>query len=90
MAKRMQGRGRQAETVEEVELSADEQRLFERILAAAETEARQLARTLAGKQDHELFGETEFVVRDIVHRIGAKAIEAAADEQQKKGRVRGC
>jgi len=66
------------------DLAADEQQLFERIMSAAEGEARQLAKLLVGKKDHELFGETEYQVRDVVHRLGAKAIEVAADEQQKK------
>jgi len=37
------------------------------------------------KQDHELFGEAEFQVRDLVHRVGARAIEAAVNERKKGG-----
>ena len=36
-----------------------------------------------------LFGQTEFELRDQVQAWAAKALEAAADERQKKGRVRG-
>ena len=37
----------------------------------------------------ELFGQTEFDLRDRVHALGARVLETAADERQKKGRVRG-
>jgi hypothetical protein len=42
-------------------------------------------RLLVSKQDHELFGETEFQVRDLVHEIGARAIETAVNERKKGG-----
>ncbi len=35
-----------------------------------------------------LFGQKEFELRDQVHRLGAQALEAAADERQKKGGIR--
>jgi hypothetical protein len=44
-----------------------------------------MARLLASKQDHELFGQTEYQLRDIVHGLGAKALQAAANERSKKG-----
>ena len=43
-----------------------------------------LSALLATKTDATLFGETEFQVRDLVHAIGAKAIQAAADAQKKR------
>ena len=49
----------------------------------------QIAVLLAGKADHELFGQTEFELREIVHRLGAKALETVANERLKKG-VPGC
>lgn len=33
-----------------------------------------------------LFGQKEFQLRDEVHCLGAKAMEVAAQERQKKGR----
>jgi hypothetical protein len=47
-----------------------------------------MARLMASKANHQLFGQTEFELRDRVHELGAKALEVAADERQKKGRVR--
>jgi hypothetical protein len=58
--------------------------LYESVRAAADKDLRAIAELLASKPDSQLFGETEFQLRDIVHRVGAKALEAAA-EQRKKG-----
>lgn len=43
-----------------------------------------LSALLATKTDATLFGATEFQVRDLVHAIGAKAVQAAADAQKKR------
>ena len=49
---------------------------------------RRLAELLASKPDRQLLGQTEFEVRDRVHKIGAKALETALDER-KKGGIKG-
>jgi hypothetical protein len=46
-----------------------------RIRLAIEKEVAALARLLTEKGDRDLFGQTEFEVRDVVLRIGAKAYE---------------
>lgn len=58
------------------ELEAEAQELVARLRPQAEEELLALARLLVSKQDRELFGQTEFEVRDIVHRLGAKAYSA--------------
>lgn len=58
--------------------------LYKTIRAAADKDLRAIAELLASKPDNKLFGETEFQLRDIVHRVGAEALEAAA-RQRKKG-----
>ena len=45
----------------------------------------QLARLFVSKKDSEIFGKTEFEVRDRVHQLGAKAIETVLDERKKGG-----
>jgi hypothetical protein len=70
------------------EQEAEAQRLFELLRQPFLDEARRLARLLAQKPDPQLLGKTEFEVRDSVHRLGAKALEAALDER-KKGGTRG-
>ena len=76
--------------VEPLELNEEEQRIYERLQPLLEQEARRMAKVLAGKDDRQLLGKTEFELRDRVHELGAKALEAAIDERQKKGGVRGC
>ena len=71
-------------------LTSEEQLLYERLGPLFEQERLKLARALASKADSELLGATEYEVRDRVHELGAKALEVAANERQKKGRIRGC
>jgi hypothetical protein len=60
------------------------QELAKTVLKALEADILQMTRLLASKPDHQVLGQTEFQVRDIVHRIGAKAIQAELDTRQKK------
>lgn len=71
-----------------LELNAEEQRIYELLGKVSEQELRRMAKLLAGKGDSELFGKTEFELRDRVHALGARALEAVAEERQKKGRIR--
>jgi hypothetical protein len=70
------------------EQKAEAQRLYEALQGPFLDEARRLAELLAGKADPQLLGKTEFEVRDIVHRLGATALQAALDGR-KKGGTRG-
>jgi hypothetical protein len=70
------------------EQAAEAQRIYERLQGAFDEELKSMARLMASKANHQLFGQTEFELRDRVHELGAKALEVAADERQKKGRVR--
>ena len=60
-------------------------RIKHRLLAVVEDEIQGIAELLASKPDRQILGETEFQVRDRVHKIGARAIEAALDERKKGG-----
>ena len=64
------------------EQEAQAQALAQRLRAETEDELLALARLLVSKPEHELFGQTEFQVRDLVHRIGAKAYEARLAEKK--------
>lgn len=72
---------------DEVVLSAEEQAIYERLGPLFEQERLRMAKALA---HGELLGRKEFELRDAVHALGAKALEAAADERQKKGGIRRC
>jgi hypothetical protein len=60
------------------------QQLFDSLQAAAQHDLRAIAELLATKPDHQLFGATEFELREMVLRLGAKALQAGV-EQRKKG-----
>lgn len=66
------------------EQQAESDRIFVALQTAAAADLRALADLLATKDDSNTFGATEFSVRDIVLRVGAKAIETAL-EGRKKG-----
>jgi hypothetical protein len=61
------------------------QQLFESLKAAAEHDLRAVAESLATQPDDRLFGRTEFELRDLVLRLGAKALQAAAQQRKKGG-----
>lgn len=75
--------------MEELELDLEQEEEAKRIedvlMAAARVDVRKMARLLASKKNSELLGETEFRLRDIVHHIGAKGIDAALSERKKRG-----
>lgn len=57
------------------ELEAQAQELAARIHARADDDILALARLLVTKNDAEVFGDTEFQARTIVHHLGAVALE---------------
>ena len=67
------------------EQEAEAQRLADSIAVKTKEEVLQITRLLVSKKDHELLGQTEFEVRDLVHKIGARAIETAINERKKGG-----
>ena len=67
------------------EQRAEADRIHAAMLQTAEADLRELAELLATKDDTNTLGATEFAVRDIVLRVGAKAIETALEERKKGG-----
>lgn len=67
------------------EQRADADRIHAALEAAAQSDLRALAEQLATTTDRTIFGANEFVVRDLVLGIGAKAIETALAERKKGG-----
>ena len=64
---------------------AEADRLHAALTTAAASDLRELAELLASKADRDLLGPTEFQVRDLVLKLGAKALEAALAERKKRG-----
>jgi parvulin-like peptidyl-prolyl isomerase len=57
------------------EKEAEAQTLATRIRELAEEELVAMARLLVSKSERETFGDTEYELRDIVLKVGAKALE---------------
>jgi hypothetical protein len=71
------------------EQEAEALRLAERMHTASKDDFLQLARLLVAKPDSQLFGATEFQVRDHALHIVARAFQAALDGREKKTTTRG-
>ena len=74
----------------EVIILTDEQeqeaaRIEDIVRGAAQVEIRQACRLLASRKNREFFGQTEFTLRDAMHRIGARVLDAALQERKKRG-----
>jgi hypothetical protein len=67
------------------EQKAESDRIFAALQQAAGDDLRALADLLATKDDSNTFGATEYTVRDIALRIGAKALESALEGRKKGG-----
>jgi hypothetical protein len=67
------------------EQEAEAQHLFDLLQQTFLDEARRFARLLASKPDGQQLGQTEFEVRDQVHRLAATALETALNERKKGG-----
>lgn len=65
------------------EQQTEAQRIYNVLRQAADNDLRDLAELLASKADNELFGATEFQVRQAVHKIGATALETALQGRKK-------
>lgn len=72
-----------------IHLTAEQERqaeqLTERLMERSREEIKQMARLMVSKDDEHLLGETEFQLRDRVHKIGAHALETALQERKKGG-----
>lgn len=59
--------------------------ILDNVLGMAEVELRLAAELLVSKPNAEFFGDTEFQVREAMHRIGARLYDAALEERKKRG-----
>lgn len=64
------------------------QRVFEVTQQASTDELWRMCCLLASKQHGEMLGQTEFEMRGMLHRAGAKVLEAGVKERRKKGAPR--
>lgn len=64
------------------EQEAEAKILEAKIQKAIQTEITDLARLIVSKSDRDLFGQTEFQIRDLVLRVGAKVYEEHLREKK--------
>jgi len=61
----------------------DIQRLARELQEATAEEFAQMVRLLRSKPDGQVFGQAEFEVRDLAHKIASKIVQAEANGRQK-------
>jgi len=67
------------------EALAEVQRIYGLLREATDKEHWRLAELMVSKKDGELFGRTEFQIRDHILRMGALALEATVNDRKKGG-----
>ena len=67
------------------EKSKEVQRVHEVMLKAMDREIWRMAEFMVTRRDDQLFGETEFALREKVLRMGAQALEATVNDRKKRG-----
>jgi hypothetical protein len=82
MVKQRQSTAAVALTQDQEELA---QRIYHRLQTKMNEELLAMARLMAGKANHEIFGPGEFELRDKLHQVGATLLSEAANERSKKG-----
>jgi hypothetical protein len=60
-----------------------EERIYQGLRRSCDSDLRQMAKLLASRPYQQLLGRTEFEVRDLVHDLGARALQTALDERKK-------
>jgi hypothetical protein len=63
---------------------AEVQRVHDVVLNAMDKDIWQVARYLVTRRDDQLFGETEFALREKALRMGAQALQATVDDRKKR------
>ena len=66
------------------EENAEVQRMHDVILKAMDREIWQLAQFMVTRRDDQLFGATEFTLREKALRMGAQALEATVNDRKKR------
>lgn len=64
---------------------AEVQRVHDVMLKAMDQEIWRMAQCVVTKRDDQLFGETEFTLREKALRMGAKALQATVNDRKKGG-----
>ena len=63
---------------------AEVQRIYDVVLKALDKDIWQIAQFMVTRRDDQLFGETEFVLREKALRMGAQALQATVSDRKKR------
>ena len=75
--------GLQKSVAEDRVRQAEVERVKGLMMQAMAGEIQRLAELFVSKKNHELFGRTEFQLRDLLLKAGARAIEAVLEDRKK-------
>jgi hypothetical protein len=60
-----------------------EERIYQGLRQSCDSDPRKMAKLLASRTYQEPLGQTEFEARDLVHDLGASALQTALNEREK-------
>ena len=63
---------------------AEVQRIHDVVLKAMDKDIWQIAQFMVTRRDDQLFGETEFTLREKALRMGAQALQATVNDRKKR------
>jgi len=77
--------GLQKSVAEDRVRQAEVERVKGLMMQAMAGDIQRLAELFVSKKNHELFGRTEFQLRDLLLKAGARAMEAVLEDRKKGG-----
>jgi len=77
--------GLQSTAAERQARQSEIERVRALMMEAVAGDIQRMAEWVVSKKDHELFGRTEFQLRDLLLRLGSRAVEAVLEDRKKGG-----
>ena len=77
--------GLQSTAAEGQDRQSEVKRVTGLVMRAVADDIQRMAELFVSKKDHELFGRTEFQLRDLLLKAGARATEAVLEDRKKGG-----
>jgi len=77
--------GLQSTVAEGQDRQTEVKRVTGLVMQAVANDIQRMAELFVSKKDHELFGRTEFQLRDLLLKLGARAMEAVLEDRKKGG-----
>jgi len=78
-------KGLQSTVAEGQDRQTEVERVKGLMMRAVASDIQRMAELFVSKKDHELFGRTEFQLRDLLLKVGARAMQAVLEDRKKRG-----